>query len=533
MKISWFFLLVLALVFVAALPFLLVFYLLIGDLQQFGGEQLLQWIEAWPWLFFGGQMLYSLIIAFVISRILGRPLRQLEASARKMAQGEWGSAIGSERVFGFKVRELDSLAQSVEQVRKKIVQSNQELESQVAERTWDLHVKINQLTNAEKKISAVNQLLAESSAQNERQKVLLQDVIDNIPVGAIISRGPNRDPEFINHRAHQLLAVQQGGANYSERYQLFQLDKKTVYPAELLPLNASFKSGKSEYKEDIFVRQPNGNFIQLYAQSSVLYDKVGAVELSIMVFDDITVRKEIERQKSEFVSVASHQLRTPLSAIKWFAELLLDPMKGKLNPEQKEYVDNIFHSTERVITLVNSLLNVSRIESKRVAITPQPTDMVQLIQSLVTEQTPLAEKRHQKIVIQHQQEVPQISLDPAFISEAIGNILSNAVKYSPDGSQITVTTSLDRAYLKITVQDQGLGIPVSSQAKVFTKFFRADNVVRKETEGTGLGLYVAKEIIEASGGTISFTSEEDKGTTFDIRLPLAGSPKVSGDKHLI
>jgi glutamyl-tRNA synthetase len=130
MKISWFFLLVLALVFVAALPFLLVFYLLIGDLQQFGGEQLLQWIEAWPWLFFGGQMLYSLIIAFVISRILGRPLRQLEASARKMAQGEWGSAIGSERVFGFKVRELDSLAQSVEQVEgsaEHLIQSLQTL----------------------------------------------------------------------------------------------------------------------------------------------------------------------------------------------------------------------------------------------------------------------------------------------------------------------------------------------------------------------------------------------------------------------
>jgi signal transduction histidine kinase len=397
MKLRWSYLLILTFIVVAVLPVCLILYIVISDSLFFGGFALMYWIQQWLWAFLIIYGAVSLAIIGLVIRVLNAPLRQLVAQARKMSDGEWGTAIKAPKTFGLTVGEMEELAHSLEGVRKKIVQSNQELESQVAERTWDLHVKINQLTNAEKKISAVNKLLAESSAQNERQKVLLQDVIDNIAVGTLITRGPNMVPDFINHRAQLLLTESAAGATYSERYQLFKLDKKTPYPAEQLPINASFRTGKSEYKEDILVKQANGNFIQLYAQSSVLYDKVGAVERSIMVFDDITARKEIERQKSEFVSVASHQLRTPLSAIKWFAELLLDPKKGSLNAEQKDYVDNIYHSTARVITLVNSLLNVSRIESKRVAITPEPTDMVALIQTIVDEFAPMAEQHHQTV----------------------------------------------------------------------------------------------------------------------------------------
>lgn len=483
-------------------------------------------------LWFGIYVLVVSGLIIVIARQITRPLRDLERQATTMAQGNLGSAI---RAGGslIPLREAHHVAAALESARVKILQSYQELESQVAERTWDLQVKVHQLSQAEQRIQASNKALAESLAVNQRQRVVLQDVLDNMPVGVMISRAANGPVEFINRRAGELLDGNKRGGDYAERYQIYQVDQKTLYDASQLPINASFGSKKGSYKEDLFARRPDGNFIQLYAQSSVLYDKIGQVELTIMIFDDITARKEIERQKSEFVSVASHQLRTPLTGVKWFAELLLDKRSGKLSEKQRSFADNILQSTERLISLVNDLLNVSRIESHRVAITPEPVDIKKLLENLQLQLTPLWTARQQTVKLESPERVPLISLDPKFIAEAFTNLLSNAIKYSPDGSIIHIAIELRPSDVLITVSDRGLGIPMADQSKLFTKFFRADNVVKKETEGTGLGLYVTKRIIEASGGTISFQSAENKGTQFFITLPLTGSPMIKGEKQLI
>jgi signal transduction histidine kinase len=234
-------------------------------------------------------------------------------------------------------------------------------------------------------------------------------------------------------------------------------------------------------------------------------------------------REQIEKMKSEFVSVASHQLRTPLTGIKWFAELMLRGKAGVVSPEQKDFLEQIHGSNERMIKLVEELLNVSRIETgTKFEIKKTPTDVVPIIDSLTTDLVGLSHKH--EVALEKSTDFPtkyELPLDADKIRQVFANLLSNAVKYSKKGGKVTVDFKDMQTENKvlITVKDMGLGIPAKQQSRMFEKFFRADNVQTAETEGTGLGLYIAKAIIEGHGGKIWFESEENVGTTFFVELP--------------
>lgn len=241
----------------------------------------------------------------------------------------------------------------------------------------------------------------------------------------------------------------------------------------------------------------------------------------VFVFSDITQEEEIDKMKSEFISTTSHQLRTPLSSIKWFLEMLINGDLGALNDKQKGVVTDIYNSNERIIALVNDLLDVSRIESGKVTLEPTPTNMVEFINSMLTELKQMFTKREQEFAFTHPESVPRIMLDPKLVWQVLQNLLTNASKYTPDKGKISLALSLEPDCVLIKVIDNGFGIPDFQKKRVFEKFFRADNV--SKMEGTGLGLYIAKEIIEASGGKLWFESTEGKGSTFFITLPLSGA----------
>ncbi len=241
--------------------------------------------------------------------------------------------------------------------------------------------------------------------------------------------------------------------------------------------------------------------------------------------EDLTKEQRIDQAKTEFISLASHQLRTPLTAISWYTEMILKGDAGTVAPEQKKYLEEIYRGNERMIDLVNTLLDVSRLELGTFKVEPKPTDVIALARSVLNEQKSKIEKKRLTIAEKLSKDVPAFSTDPKLLRMVFQNLLANSVEYSPEKSTVHFEVALDAAKknLLITIADTGYGIPKNQQDKIFTKFFRADNVRDKDTDGTGLGLYIVKSIVESSGGKIRFESKENKGTTFYVTLPLSGT----------
>ncbi|MBT3538879.1 PAS domain S-box protein [Candidatus Parcubacteria bacterium] len=268
----------------------------------------------------------------------------------------------------------------------------------------------------------------------------------------------------------------------------------------------------------------NGEKIPVADSAAPLKDEKGNIIGCVVVFRDATKEREIDRVKSEFVSVASHQLRTPLSGIKWFTELLLKQKVGKLNDEQKDYVNQVHVSNERLIRLVSDLLDVSHIDTgKKFFIEKKRTDISEIISQVLEGNIALINKR--KIGIDICKELSgkvNLFVDPDKIRQVFYNLITNAIKYSKVGGKIELCIETNKGKVVFSVKDKGLGIPRKDQDRIFEKFFRADNVMTTQTDGTGLGLYITKAIVEAHGGKVWFESRAGKGTTFFFSLPKKG-----------
>ena len=236
--------------------------------------------------------------------------------------------------------------------------------------------------------------------------------------------------------------------------------------------------------------------------------------------------------KNEFISLASHQLRTPLSATKWFLEMLIKGDAGKLTKKQMEFVRHVDDSNERMIELVGALLNVSRIESGRIIVEPVPTNLKTLITSLVSDMKKMFAEKHQKLTIDVAKDLPEISIDRKLVRQVYLNLLTNANKYTPDNGKIHISVIKQGEKILSKIEDTGYGIPKEEKEKVFQKFYRGSNILSAVPTGTGLGLYLVKAIIESSNGEIWFESQEDKGSAFYFTLPLSGMTKKKGEISL-
>ena len=262
---------------------------------------------------------------------------------------------------------------------------------------------------------------------------------------------------------------------------------------------------------------------------------VTAKNLAITAKEIESANKELlslDLAKDEFVSIASHQLRTPLTALKGYAGMLLDGDAGPISDKQREYLGEIKHANDRMIALITSLLNVSRVDLGVFTVEPEPVNLEEVARSVLRELEMRIGNKKLQVALNFEKGIPLLNVDPKITRMIFQNLLSNAVKYTPPKGNISLEIKKSDATILISVADTGCGIPKAVQSKIFTKLFRADNARTRDPEGTGLGLYIIKETIKQTGGKVWFESTENKGSTFYVSIPLSGMKKKEGSKRL-
>jgi PAS domain S-box-containing protein len=390
----------------------------------------------------------------------------------------------------------------------------------------------------------------------DNQKVIqcnIRDITDRKKAEQLVNEVKTRDEAILNSIGDAVLACDEKG--------IIQIFNKMA--EQLTGFSAKEVIGRHYHKGIRFIKEsdgrPSSDFIKeaingkeitkMASNSSVIRkdggkipvadsaapikDKEGLIIGVVVVFRDATQERKIDRVKTEFVSLASHELRTPLSTVNWYTEVLLSKDLGTLNAKQEQYIREVYSASQRMVSLVDALLNVSRLELGALAIEPKLLSIAKVVNLCVQEYKPQILEKKLVLREKYDTNVSSIKADPKLVSIIVRNILSNAIKYTPKTGRIIIKVSKQAKDILITVADTGVGIPTRQKNKIFTKLFRADNVKKVDPNGTGLGLYIVNEIINQAGGKVWFESKEGKGTTFYVSLPLTGMAKRIGTKQLI
>lgn len=257
----------------------------------------------------------------------------------------------------------------------------------------------------------------------------------------------------------------------------------------------------------------------------------GKVKGIIVVFQDVSALRELERSKEEFAYLTAHQLASPLTAIQGYTDMLLD--SKKLSKDQKSDLTEIGRASRILFNLISALLNISRVELGTLAVDPSPIDIRQAADEVIAEVLPRIKENKINFTKTYDPNLPSIiKIDHSITHAIIQNLLINAIKYTPSGGKVSLEIKKSDTKALIKVSDTGYGIPEDQQSKIFTKMFRADNVVSKIREGMGLGLYLVKKLVDEYGGEIWFESKENFGSTFYVTILLVGMKKKEGLKGL-
>lgn len=326
--------------------------------------------------------------------------------------------------------------------------------------------------------------------------------------------------EVLNEQIHDVIPMD-----------LVETPDEEIYE-NLRPLEKALSSQK-KFSGSYYISRKNGSkFPAIVTASPVIFE--GNLIGGIKVIHDVSREKEIDRAKSEFIALASHQLRTPLTIVSWSAEMVLKNFKTLDSRKKKEYLQKIYDANQRMIHLTDALLNVSRIEMGTYILEPVPTNIVKIAKTVLDESSREIETKKIKVETSFAK-MPRLNVDPNLTRIIFQNLISNAAKYTPAKGRIKISVELNEEKeqeVLIRVEDTGYGIPLNQQPMILTKLFRADNIKEVDTNGTGLGLYIVKSILERIGGKIWFESMENRGSTFYVTMPLS-MPEKKGTKALI
>lgn len=408
------------------------------------------------------------------------------------------------------------------------IKEHQVSEQKLTKRTKELH----ELGKTQEETLDVLAELALEKKKVEEAQAKEEAILTNIGDGVVVVDLAG-NIVFINKQAALMLRVNHApviGQPYSSIAQMEDEHGNKV-SEEQQPFQHILQTGKKYVGSGWYVRSDKTKFPITTTVTPLLQG--GKTAGAITIFRDSTREKEIDQAKNQFVALASHQLRTPTAAIKWYAEMLLHGELGALQSTQQEYVTEIYQSNRRMIELVNALLDVSRIEMGTFAIKPEDINVVSAIEEVLAELQTQVIKKELQLTRDYPSQNTMMTTDPRLLRIVLQNVLANAVDYTPPEGQIGVRLSSDDHGIMLVVTDTGCGIPAAAQAKIFTLFFRADNARSVKPDGTGLGLYITQAVVTALDGKIGFTSEENRGTMFTIRLPKTTTAKRIGQKQLL
>lgn len=445
----------------------------------------------------GITVLLAILNAGYFARTITKPVLQLAVAANAIRKGDLWYEIGIKSKD-----EIGQLATAFADMTKQLRQLYTQLEQKVSEKTLQLAKKIEERDQELAKDQALLASIGDGViATDEMEQIILV----NASASEMLRFS---ESELIGKRFENVVQMEEKGVPVPS-------DKRSPIAASLLLRRKIMTSSSGELS---FIRKDGSKFPVGVTVTPVILS--GKVIGTILVFRDMTVAREIDRMKTEFISLASHQLRTPLSAIRWFSEMLLDRDIGEMTMPQREIVENISAANARMIDLVNSLLNISRIESGKIVSDPRPTDLRPILLEIEKELVVKLSKKSIVLTLHIPAELPLVMVDKKLIREVYLNLLNNAITYTPPHGKITLTLEHKSNNVLSQVADTGYGIPEKEQHRVFQKFYRGENIISKETEGTGLGLYLVKEVVTACNGAIWFSSKEGQGTTFWISLPV-------------
>lgn len=358
--------------------------------------------------------------------------------------------------------------------------------------------------------------MAESMADKlvKSSQQLFLEIYDNSPVAYLIV---SIDGEIVsaNKAATRLFGLSIGQLIKSD---LFSLMEKNKNEHEAL-LKQKFQQGIVVSDEEVRINHDSSFSWTKF--SFFQFSGTDGEKLSLVTFVDITKQKEIDIAKSEFVSLASHQLRTPISGMRWSAELLLMDGVETLTKKQKRYIERLLSSIQRMNSLVDDFLQVSRFELGTRVLKLESVGLEELFEDVVFEQAAIVQSKRLLIEKEYDRSIKSVLTDLGLLRIVVTNLYTNAVKYSRPGGEVKFSYRRTGGELVIEVKDNGMGIPIAEQHRIFSKVFRASNAIREVPDGTGLGLYIVQKSVQTLKGRISFISNEEDGTKFTVVIPLS------------
>jgi PAS domain S-box-containing protein len=357
-----------------------------------------------------------------------------------------------------------------------------------------------------------NARLYQSVAASEAR---LRDQIESA-ADAILNLDPQGRLMLFNRAAERLSGFGRDEV-LGQHYTQLLWPEHTEQMRSLLSTDADGEESQQAYEVD---------FLDKWGQRVPMEIRVSALERGErlegwqVIGRDVSERRRLEEMKSQFLATVSHDLRTPLASIMGFTEMLTEGSPGPLTEVQEEFVGIVFENSQRLMALVNDLLDISKLEVGRTSLEVKTIELPRLIAGVVDEMSPLTFGKNISLEVDCPETLPSTQGDQRRLEQVLNNLLSNAVKFTPEGGRVEVKAELEGEQLVVTVRDTGVGIPPDDLPQLFQPFHRGGNVTKQAIEGTGLGLSIAKALVEAHGGEIGVESELDKGSTFWFTLPV-------------